>query len=100
MAAASGGSLHTLCSQNASTGKVHVDRGVVVQRGAYGAFYLRAGCVAHVPWHTLWNSLQKHVTALLGSEQAVTWHSTLQAQTTTLSPHSQQFLLWTRSRHS
>ena len=98
MAAALGGSLHTLCSQNASTGKVHVDRGVVVQRGAYGAFYLRAGCVAHVPWHTLWNSLQKHVTALLGSEQARN-----RAQHTASSDDhplpSQQFLLWTRSRH-
>jgi len=52
-----------------STGKVHVHRGVVVQRAAFGAFYVRAGCVPHVPWHSLWVLLQSYVTALLRNER-------------------------------
>ena len=50
-------------------GPLIIESGVVVQRGNYNAYWLRAGCVPHVPWHRLWESLMKHIEQLLEHEK-------------------------------
>ena len=51
-------------------GPLSIDNGVVVQKGTYGSYWLRAGVIKRVPWQLLWTTLRTYVTTLLEQERA------------------------------